>query len=273
MKGFNFKKMIIHDGSYHLDDLMCAIFAHIITNGECKIVRTHNLGGLLGYQKADGGDTIICDIGGGEFDHHQIDGEINKSAGTKFCAFGLLWKEFAKDFFHNYGIINDKAIEFGTKLFQDSFINEIDKTDNEGQKKWPSSLSYIISSVNNVGRSFDETFQMMKPLVECTLESLIKSVKDKEYVIKLASCSDGQTVLFNYGQFIPSFLFEGTTIKFVGSKSNRDDGSWNINCVPGSLIPASIEAGKNGCKFVHPTRFLAVFESEKAAEEAAHLLQ
>lgn len=272
MKNFNFKKMVIHDGSYHLDDLMCAIFAHIVTNGECKIVRTHNLGDLLGYRKADC-DTIICDIGGGEFDHHQIDGEINESTGTKFCAFGLLWKEFAKDFFHNYGIVDDKAIEFGTKLFQDSFINEIDKTDNEGQKKWPSSLSYIISSANNIGESFDETFQMMKPLVECVFRSLTKSVKDKEYAIKLASCcGDRQNVLFNYGRFVPTYLFEGTAIKFVCSKSNRDDGSWNINCVPGSSIPDSIEAGKNGCKFVHPARFLAVFESEKAAEEAANLL-
>ena len=49
--------------------------------------------------------VLVFDIGGGEFDHHQIDA-LKRENGITYSSFGLLWKEFGRDFLTKRGIDN-----------------------------------------------------------------------------------------------------------------------------------------------------------------------
>ena len=69
--------------------------------------------------------TIVFDVGGGEFDHHQPEGNGKRENGTPYASFGLLWKEFGADYCKRIGV--DPQFAFAEF---DRFVEGIDGYDN-----------------------------------------------------------------------------------------------------------------------------------------------
>lgn len=117
------KKGITHGGKFHTDDVISTAFIKYF-NPKLEIVRVQE------YEGEPKDDEIVYDIGLGEFDHHQEERRIDDN-GHPYCAFGLLWEVYGKDYLKNYGFINiDDAFE----LFKERYVYKIDEGDNEGYK-------------------------------------------------------------------------------------------------------------------------------------------
>ena len=81
--------LIVHDGSFHADDVLVAAMLSEL-NPNLRILR---LGiSQLGPYRTNP-STLIADIGGGRFDHHQPDAAL-RADGNKHAACGLVWEAF-----------------------------------------------------------------------------------------------------------------------------------------------------------------------------------
>ena len=139
----NIKKMktaYTHAGVLHADDVFSAAFLRIL-NPNIKIIRVNDVPHM-------GKNEFAFDIGRGEFDHHQPDVAVRRS-GTKFAAFGLLWKKFGRDTGLN---------SVSCSLMDKEFIEELDAADN-GQGH--SAMAGTIAGFNpewNEPKSQDDAF-------------------------------------------------------------------------------------------------------------------
>ena len=86
-KGKQFKRVGTHSGRFHADEVMAtAILKQIF---DIEVVRTRDPGVLNSLE-------LIYDVGGGEFDHHQVEKEYRES-GTPYAACGLIWRKFGRE--------------------------------------------------------------------------------------------------------------------------------------------------------------------------------
>lgn len=82
------KQIIVHNGTFHADDVICVAILSII-NPAVTVSRLP-----LSCIPANVDDaTIIADIGFGEYDHHQEDAKC-RSDGKKHAACGLVFRRF-----------------------------------------------------------------------------------------------------------------------------------------------------------------------------------
>lgn len=82
---------ITHSGTMHADEVFATAFLEMYL-GDIKVYRTNN----VDFTMVEDG-TIIYDVGRGKFDHHQPDA-VKRDNDITYCSFGLLWKEYGKDF-------------------------------------------------------------------------------------------------------------------------------------------------------------------------------
>ena len=75
------KEIYIHGGIFHSDDVMCVALARI-ANPQVKFQRV-----FKAPTEVEEG-VIVADIGGGKYDHHQIDAEVRPN-GDKFAGTAL----------------------------------------------------------------------------------------------------------------------------------------------------------------------------------------
>lgn len=254
------QSIIVHNGSYHLDDVLCVALIQMCSHYDVDINRLSDPSSLHTNKL-----TIICDIGGGDFDHHQSDAQTRPD-GTKYSAFGLLWKEFGRTIIHN-GLTglnpqyDDEIVEEAFKLFDDEFVVKVDRTDNYGQVKFPNDLANVVNTMCNTGYKFEVAVEWAKMMFVPLIEKSISDAKLRKEALDLATIP---CVILPH--FIPARLFEGTATKFTVCKSNRE--GWNLTAISPSTIDLAKEE-MEGCTFVHPAKFLAVFSSEEAAVNAA----
>ena len=79
------KEIYIHGGIFHSDDVMCVALARI-ANPQVKFQRVFKAPTEVEEV------VIVADIGGGKYDHHQIDAEVRPN-GEKYAACGLLLRD------------------------------------------------------------------------------------------------------------------------------------------------------------------------------------
>ena len=116
---------ITHRGCFHADEIFATILLEEIY-GEINLIRLPEVDGLNLDNK------FVYDIGGGEFDHHQIGGNGQRNSGIKYAAFGLVWKAFGRKFLEQK---NANNIEDCFYMFDKNFVQFIDAGDN-GQIKY-----------------------------------------------------------------------------------------------------------------------------------------
>ena len=110
--------IVVHGGLFHADDLMCAAIAKTL-NPDIDVIRESRPDKVKEYLKDD--HCLVCDVGRGEYDHHQEDA-LTKEDGTKYCAAGHLYKDFG-----HLIPMTDKNRE----IFE-TMLDSIDRHDNYG---------------------------------------------------------------------------------------------------------------------------------------------
>lgn len=220
-------------------------------------------------------NALIFDINRGRFDHHQPDCPLrNEDKPTsKYAALGRLWAYIGEEVCLMFGAIDKEAAAIAAKYLDESFIQNMDRTDNFGQQEFPNTLSFLIKCyVPNTNDSdlLDKTYEELCKMIEFKpiIEFAVKHGNDIQKAKLIADATPTDYVILD--QFIPAANFIGTHIKYTLNESNRDKGCWNLNSVDSKLHPISIkQEDVKGCTFIHAAKFLAVFNSKEAAIEAA----
>lgn len=153
-----YKKMIVHGSRPHTDDAMCAAIAKIL-NPNIIIERCNE----ITDEMRNDPEIIICDIGGGKYDHHQEDAKIHED-GEKYAACTLLFEEFKNQLFKT---------EEGKASFE-QLLRIVEHTDNTGDIN---ALSNALNKLNPTWNEKDLTnedifFQMvdkLKTLIEAQI--------------------------------------------------------------------------------------------------------
>ena len=95
VKEEQFANCITHSGTMHADEVFSTAFLDMYL-GDVKVYRTN----YINHDKVQE-NTLIYDVGRGKYDHHQPDAEKRENDIT-YCSFGLIWREFGKDFLKKY---------------------------------------------------------------------------------------------------------------------------------------------------------------------------
>ena len=140
----NKANLITHNGKFHIDEVFSTVLLMKVFKN-IKLIRLSEI-----PKDVDCKNKIIYDIGGGRFDHHQINADIREN-GIKYSSFGLLWKEYGRIYLKK---VHCEDIEFAWKKFDQSFVQTIDKIDNFQIEK-DCLNNYLIS---NIIESFNPTW-------------------------------------------------------------------------------------------------------------------
>ena len=117
------KKMGIHNGIFHADDVFCVALMQSIYEA-LEIIRIRDESLLATCD-------VVADVGNGKYDHHDVE-KKKRENDIPYCAFGLLWEDFGLDYIRSqFPKLTDQKIqqEVAEKvaLF---FIQQIDAQDN-----------------------------------------------------------------------------------------------------------------------------------------------
>lgn len=262
---FNFDTILVHGGTFHADDVMSVALCEIL-NPCIKVKREFCVPDKLPET------TLVADIGGGKYDHHQVDAKIRED-GLKRAACGLIFEDYGHLLFSKNGY----------KIFEKNYIIPIEDIDNGVGGGNP--LSSFISSLNPFWDSADpetETKEGFRKAVDFCKEIISRNIardlamgKAKTEVEEaLKGVTDNGLIILK--KYIPPIMFVGTEAKLLVMPSNR--GGWNILtikvdkdsskdiiCLPEEWL----ENKPEGCTFVHTARFIAAFNTKGAAITAA----
>lgn len=110
--------LVTHDAKFHPDDVFATAFmSKYIENP--VVFRTS-------VKNVPKTDAIIYDVGFGKFDHHGPDA-LRDENGMKYCGFGLLWKEFGRDYLNKIGATD---VEELYNRINETLIKQINGVDN-----------------------------------------------------------------------------------------------------------------------------------------------
>ena len=305
--------LITHNGTFHSDEVFSTVFLlklassysleePLIQVGDIvfekskqylKLCRTSN---IIGDIKG-----IVYDVGHGKFDHHQPGGNGERENGIKYSSFGLVWKQFGKQFLKNLNIENIDDI---WKMIDNKLVQNIDAVDN-GQLAKLSQFDFDIITLPNLITMYnsnwddetsnqDECFikavEFASTIFDRFIISAVSKIKAKSKVLEAIERSENQILILD--RFMPwkEFLLEtdndkAKNILFVVFPSNR--GGYDIYSVPkelGSfesrkLFPESWAgltneelqkiSGIETATFCHTNRFICVTKTKEDAIKLA----
>ncbi len=231
---------ITHSGTMHADEVFATAFLEDYL-GNRKVYRTNN----VDYNKVQE-NTLIYDVGRGKFDHHQIDA-LKRDDGITYCSFGLLWKEFGKDYLKKKSFSN---IDILWEYIDKDFIEGIDADDNGFFPKIDAiykvkTLSNIIKIFNPSYDSYETESEQFIKAVDVAKKIFIEEVlyangkvMANEIINKLLDNLDSNSKYLILDNFLP---YEETILNrsdmnnlfFVAFPSNR--GGYVIKTIPKNL--------------------------------------
>lgn len=279
-------KYITHSGTMHTDEVFATAFLDLYKK-DVTIVRLPNID-----KEKIKDDVLVFDIGRGKYDHHQEDA-ITRENGIKYSSFGLLFKEFGKDYLKKEKVEN--IDEVFTTIDKD-LVEGIDAVDNgifpEINANFKiKTLDDIIKSCNpSFGSNQDENEQFIKAvelakvIFQEIVYNIVGKVKARKIILeKLKQTKKDYLELEEYIPYEETILKneEGNHILFALYPSNR--GGWGIKTIKKSLddktdrlqFPESWAGLENeeleektGIKdviFCHSGRFLITCKTKEAA--------
>ena len=278
VKEEQFANCITHSGTMHADEVFSTAFLEMYLK-DVRVYRTNNID-----QSKVGDDTIIYDVGRGLYDHHQPDAKKRENDIT-YCSFGLLWKEYGKEFLKNYDI---KYVDEVWNGIDKDLVEYIDADDNGQFPKIEA--PYKVKTLPGIIKLFnpsydsgeDESEQFLaacevakaifkeeilyingKVIAEEELKEELKDITNEKYVILDKFLPYEDTILGNE---------KYNNLLFVAYPSNR--GGYAIKVIPKSIedktarqsFPeewAGLEgealekiSGIEGLTFCHTARFI-----------------
>jgi uncharacterized UPF0160 family protein len=118
-KNIDEANMITHGGKFHPDDVFSTVFmSRVIENPIVFRTTDQNI-------KRD--NVLIYDIGFGKFDHHGPDALYRESPKLKYCSFGLLWKEYGREYLEKIKSVDRDEL---FRRIDEDLIMQIDGIDN-----------------------------------------------------------------------------------------------------------------------------------------------
>ena len=256
-----FKKIIVHAGVFHSDDVLTVAMAKYI-NPNVIIERVYEV------DEKFNDDVIVADIGYGRYDHHQNDAQLRED-GCKHAACGLFFKDYWSYIFHSAQ---------GARGFYESFVKPVEDNDN-GIKR--DTLSMFIKSfvpadndINKLNKAFETVVNMMVDLIANQVKKERIKIESKDYLQESLKQSKNQIVVLD--KLVPwkDLLIQSASL-YVIYPSIR--GGWNLQCIPQNRgdyevkekLPEKWLNGKpQGCTFVHNMLFLASFQTCQEAYDA-----
>ena len=230
--------LVTHSGTFHSDEVFSTvILKNILDKEPIKICRISEI--------KEATDSFIYDIGGGKYDHHQPGGNGQRKNGVKYSSFGLIWRDYGKEFLNKIGAEN--IVKVWEKIDK-KIVQAIDAVDN-GQLENISNNDFEILNVSNLISVFNSNWEeednqnvyflqavefaqniLYRIIVDVNSE--IKAVEKVEEAIKK---SNEQILILD--KFMPwkETLLDSTNLKagkilYVIFPSNR--GGYNIYSVP-----------------------------------------
>ena len=278
--------VVVHDGKMHADDAFCVAMCNMMRG-----IQTHEFIDFINIEFAPNHEAakkfiddgyLVMDVGLGEFDHHDKDNQRYRDEAKEWpmAAFGRLWEKFGAELIHEYSkcmaeekienitVLSDEICEKYSRIFDDEFVKHIDRTDCTGQSSYPNTMSLFISamnvSVDNRISRFRRVYEILASLIfelcvrasaDMEVQELIKTVnKDLGYII-LEKHYDGR-------------LFKDSGFKYLVEKEDPRRGhGYMVRSVDSNVYLDYAVSGENGCKFCHPTKFLATFDHLDSAIE------
>ena len=278
VKEEQFANCITHSGTMHADEVFSTAFLDMYL-GDVKVYRTN----YINHDKVQE-NTLIYDVGRGKYDHHQPDAEKRENDIT-YCSFGLIWREFGKEFLKKYDI--EYIDEVWSGIDKD-LVEYIDADDNGQFPKIEA--PYKVKTLPGIIKIFNPSYDSGEDeseqfLLACNLAKMIlkeeilyingKVMAEKSLIEELKYITDEKYVILD--KFLP---YEDTilgdekynNLLFVAYPSNR--GGYAIKVIPKSLedktprqnFPeewAGLEgeeleqiSGIEGLTFCHTARFI-----------------
>ena len=270
---------ITHSGTMHADEVFATAFLDLYLEN-VNVFRTNN----VNPSEVDD-DVLVYDIGRGKFDHHQLDAKKRDNDIT-YSSFGLLWKEYGKDFLKksNFSNIDDLWLEIDKDL-----VEGIDGDDNGVFPKIEA--PYKTKTLPNIIKIFNPSFQsgedestQFKKAVEVAkiiLEEEIYYINGKviaaKKVNKLIEENNPESKYLVLDEFLPyedAILNNenASNILFVAFPSNR--GGYAIKTISKSIDDKTArldfpkewaglqdeeleeKSGIKGLRFCHTGRFI-----------------
>lgn len=256
-------EVFTHSGKFHADEVFSSAFLRIF-GFEGKINRVSEV-----PDYAYTSNSLVYDIGGGQFDHHQENKEC-RCNGIPYAAFGLIAEASG---------IYKKFPEF------EYFVEPLDNADNGGEK---TDLSRTIAEMNpsfynESSEASDEAFEEAVYLAETILLNKLRNlfdqiiaseminnlIKDNNYV----KTNDGDIVIIS-DCFIPLTYKScyGKNIAGIICPSERDLGYYNLVCCRTHKISDLLYEYRRsigGIKFIHDGLFIAVVDNYDLAVKIA----
>ena len=276
-----------HAGTFHEDDVFSTVILSYMK--PIRLMRVFKVPNNL-----DPG-VIVYDIGGGIYDHHQLDARVRED-GLKYAACGLLWADFGREVLRIMGCPENLVEDVWQGLDQ-RLIRSIDAVDN-GVVPDPANINIaqVIDIMNPLWDADEEPDALF--LESCKLARVVfeRAVKHEiavaaartiveEAVRQALRSSEPHVLVLNH--YVPWAdhllnIEEAGDIWYVVFPSNR--GGYNVQGVP--VQPGSFEqrapfpkewrgnpkaTGIDDCIFIHATGFLAVCNTLAGAVSLAVL--
>lgn len=280
--------LILHASVFHADDVFVGAMAKIL-NPQVKIIRTFD---VRNYDLDSDDDVVVCDIGGGRFDHHG-EAKLRNDGSSKHCAATLFWERFGHDIVRKISPeMGEDGVNITVATIENKLLSTIARWDNGELKTDLYTISSVISSFNANWDDPDSAESGFASAVQVALLVLTNEVRrsasvnrGKEIVQKAIAESTDKIIVLP--QFAPWQTYVcATDAQVIVFPSNR--GGFNVQLVP--VKPGVFDTrittpeswhGKSGAEaaaefdgmtFCHASGFMAAFSTMDAAMAAAKYL-
>lgn len=287
--------LVTHSGVFHCDEVMATAILALKAEKENRtftILRTPVFDEEVRAKVSP--DTIVYDIGGGKYDHHQPGGGGSRSNGVPYSSAGLIWREFGPKLVgpEVFSMV-DKTLIQGIDALDNGIRPDYQKDGQFGAITFPQ-LNSIIFSFNHTWNELpniegpDISFMRALKFTKVILDNYIKTSQAKVEADKEVSKylrpieSKGQHILI-LPKFIPwtNRVQKSRAILFVIYPNVR--GGWCVAAVQSAKTPSGYrcpipkrwmnmsadeiyrEAGIFGVDFIHSAGFMAVVQELEEA--------
>lgn len=181
-----FMRVGTHSGKFHADEVMAT--AILMELFELEVVRSRD-------EKKLSELDIVYDVGGGQFDHHDVEKKYRDS-GTPYAACGLVWNKYGREVIKAWDdTLEQEEIESVFYYVDRTLIEGIDAVDN-GLKTSETiintiNFSGIISGFNppwdsekNHDEAFHHAVNFASSVLHNTLEQRMSVLRAKDQVME-----------------------------------------------------------------------------------------
>lgn len=287
----NIETIIVHNGCFHADDVICASLLRIV-RPDANIIRTRDIA-VIEQGLADE-NTLVADVGYGEYDHHQTDnGSFVSSDGIEIphCACTKVWMTYGYQIVKAINpSISDNIATIVTDDILHEMLSQIAERDNgvtvDHNALMLNNIVKVFNATNGNSAENDTQFEIavgfVKEWLAKTIATKINSVKDG-LVVKCALDNAkrvGQTVIvFDRPVMYGAGMIQNDGWSFIDAVVNQElNGEASVHMNKNAqLFTANFclnGEGENlpGMTFAHKNGFLVKFIDLDSAINGADII-